>query len=341
MFHSSTQRKFWTFKSDKELAKGREAANLRYRNRYQDAESRSDDDDFFLTVDEERQLLRWYDDRLLKDFCHRFKPEIPINCTGTACHYVKRLYLRYSVMDYNPTLMILASIWLACKTEEFNISMDQFVWNVHNLLPDERIAHGEDFSRKYGDAILAIELILIKELNFHLTVHNPFRAFEGLLIDMKTRYESATLKKPEILRDPTIEILYSALFTDAILLYTPSQLALAALLSAGGKLNIILDSYVTDHLLKDQPQHVLEATIKNVKKIRSIIRKNTKLPPEHVINSIKAKLEKCLNKTSDPLTVEYARVKNLEVEERERIATQKWREEAERQKQMQKDLLDF
>lgn len=219
--------------------------------------------------------------------------------------------------------------------------MDQFVWNIHHLLPDERITHGEDYARKYGDAILAIELILIKELNFHLTVHNPFRAFEGLLIDMKTRYESATLKKPEILREPTIEILYSALFTDAILLYTPSQLALAALLSAGGKLNIILDSYVTGHLLKDQPQHVLEATIKNVKKIRSIIRKNIKLPPEHVINAIKAKLEKCRSKASDPLTEEYARLKHLEVEERERIATQKWREEAERQKQLQKDLLDF
>jgi hypothetical protein len=30
-------------------------------------------------------------------------------------------------------------------------------------------------------------MLLFRELNFNLTIHNPYRAVEGLLIDIKTR----------------------------------------------------------------------------------------------------------------------------------------------------------
>ena len=33
--------------------------------------------------------------------------------------------------------------------------------------------------------ILNNELLLMQELHFHLTIHNPYRAVEGLLIDIK------------------------------------------------------------------------------------------------------------------------------------------------------------
>lgn len=343
MYHSSTQRKYWTFKNESEIVKAREQVNKTYRQLYVEKNPGRDvdDDQFFLTVNEERQLLRWYDEKLIKDFCRHFNPQIPLNSIGTACQYMKRLYLRYSVMDYNPKLMMLAAIWLACKTEEFNISMDQFVWNVHHLLKGEKQEHGEDYARKYGDAILSIELILIKELNFHLTVHNPFRPFEGFIIDVKTRYAKQNADKIEMIRNPTKDYLYASFFTDAQLLFTPSQIALASLLSVGSKHNMILDSYVTEHLLKGQPQKVLDDTIKSVKKIRSIIKKAVKPPSENVVKALEHKLQFCRNKESDPLTEEYARVKNQEDEERDRIAAQKWRDEAQRQKQIEMDLLAF
>ena len=35
------------------------------------------------------------------------------------------------------------------------------------------------------EQILEYELLLIQQLNFHLIVHNPYRPFEGFLIDLK------------------------------------------------------------------------------------------------------------------------------------------------------------
>lgn len=38
---------------------------------------------------------------------------------------------------------------------------------------------------KAADIIINNELLLMDQLNFHLAIHNPFRAVEGLLIDIK------------------------------------------------------------------------------------------------------------------------------------------------------------
>lgn len=57
--------------------------------------------DFFLSVNEENELLRQYEN-YLNDFCRRFEPHMPKFVVGTACHYFKRFYLYNSAMDYHP-----------------------------------------------------------------------------------------------------------------------------------------------------------------------------------------------------------------------------------------------
>lgn len=64
-------------------------------------------------------------------------------------------------------------IYLACKIEEFNVSILQFVANI------------KGDREKATDIILNNELLLTEQLNFHLAIHNPFRPVEGLLIDIK------------------------------------------------------------------------------------------------------------------------------------------------------------
>lgn len=66
-------------------------------------------------------------------------------------------------------------MYLACKIEEFNISIGQFVQNVNN---------GED-KDEVANVILSYELLLMEKLDFHLTIHNFYRPFEGFLIDIK------------------------------------------------------------------------------------------------------------------------------------------------------------
>ena len=70
-------------------------------------------------------------------------------------------------------------VYLACKVEEFNVTITNFVTNMPHFDPQEAV-----------DLILSQELLLMQMLYYHLTVHNPYRPVEGLLIDIKvgTRY---------------------------------------------------------------------------------------------------------------------------------------------------------
>lgn len=134
-------------------------------------------------------MVKRYEIRL-RDFCKRFQPPMTRSVVGTAFHYFKRFYLNNSVMNHHPKEIMykaifcvffitnmcfcrVTCIYLACKVEEFNVSIQQFVAN----LKGDR--------DKATDIILNNELLLMEQLNFQLSVHNPYRPVEGLLIDIK------------------------------------------------------------------------------------------------------------------------------------------------------------
>lgn len=73
----------------------------------------------------------------------------------------------------------LTCAFLACKVDEFNVSSAQFVNNLRDSPAGQE---------KTLEQILEYELLLIQQLNFHLIVHNPYRPFEGLLIDLKVPF---------------------------------------------------------------------------------------------------------------------------------------------------------
>ena len=52
------------------------------------------------------------------------------------------------------------------------------------------IANVKGDREKAADIILNNEIFLLTALKFHLTIHNPFRAIEGLLIDIKVSLNS-------------------------------------------------------------------------------------------------------------------------------------------------------
>lgn len=62
---------------------------------------------------------------------------------------------------------------LFSQVEEFNVSISQFVANI------------KGDREKASDIILNNELLLMQQLNYNLTIHNPFRPVEGLMIDIK------------------------------------------------------------------------------------------------------------------------------------------------------------
>ena len=109
--------------------------------------------------------------------------------------------------------------------------------------------------------ILNNELLLMQELRFNLTIHNPFRALEGLLIDIKTRYSlDVDSWRPEI-----DEFLGKVYLTNSILIYSPSQIALAAIIHAASKQQANVDSYVTEKLFLGQSDEAVRHIINCVR----------------------------------------------------------------------------
>ena len=191
---------------------------------------------------------------------------------GTACMYFKRFYLNNSVMKYHPRIIMLTCEFLACKVDEFNVSSPQFVGNLRES------PLGQE---KALEQILEYEL-LIQQLNFHLIVHNPYRPFEGYYrpIDLKTRYP--LLENPEILRKTADDFLNRVALTDAHLLYTPSQIALTAILFSASRAGITMESYFSESLMLKENRTSLSQLLDIMKSMRSLVKKYEPPRPEEV-----------------------------------------------------------
>ncbi|XP_075383337.1 cyclin-H isoform X2 [Mycteria americana] len=200
---------------------------------------------------------------------------------GTACMYFKRFYLNNSVMEYHPRIIMLTCAFLACKVDEFNVSSAQFVGNLRES------PLGQE---KALEQILEYELLLIQQLNFHLIVHNPYRPFEGFLIDLKTRYP--ILENPEVLRKTADDFLSRVALTDAYLLFSPSQIALTAILSSGSRAGINMESYLSECLMLKENRTSLAKLLDCMKCMKNLIKKY-ELPRPEEVAALKQKLEKC------------------------------------------------
>jgi len=84
----------------------------------------------------------------------------------------------YACMDYMHVYCVAVCrypcVYLACKVEEFNVTITNFVTNMSQFSQQDAI-----------DLVLSQELLLMQMLYYHLTVHSPYRPVEGLLIDIK------------------------------------------------------------------------------------------------------------------------------------------------------------
>ncbi len=97
----------------------------------------------------------------------------------------------------------------------------------------------------------------MEQLNFNITVHNPWRPVEGLLIDIKTRLlptlHQSSFMDVEKFRPEIEKFLDEAVaLTSATLIYAPSQIALAAIIHGASRNGHNLDTYVTQ-VLFDKP----------------------------------------------------------------------------------------
>lgn len=320
MFASSTQLKFWTFSGTTELNRLRTEANKKFI----DDQSSKEAIGSFLTADEETKIRRHYE-YVIKDFCSKFQPPMPKYVVGTCLTFFKRIYLHNSVMDYHPRDIFHTVVYLACKVEEFNVSLQQFAANLRSTGREQAM-----------DTILSQELLIMQLLHYHLTVHNPFRPLEGLLIDVKTR--CAEPQEAEKLRKGADDFLDKCMNTDILLIFAPSQMALAAILASGKNMGLALDSYVANKLLASGGQENLVKTVEHIKRIRYMVKNQDPLVREEV-KALEVKLDRCRNQENNPNSEVFKR-KMIELldDEDERNA-KKRQKVAEEERQKDEELL--
>jgi len=306
MFPKSTQALFWMFENEEALEIIRAKTNLDYIESHKQ-EAPADSGGYFLSQKDEADVVFYFSVKM-GEFCGKFKPPMPRYVKGTAFHYFKRFYLHNSVMNHHPKEILVTAVYLASKVEEFNVSMQQFVANVQGN------------QERATKIILNNELLLMQELQFHLTIHNPFRAVEGLIIDIKTRCESSTAQDVDSFRSEIDSFLDKVFLTDAVMIYAPSQIALAAVIHSASKKKQNLDRYVTDRLFGSQGEDAIRHIITCVRNIRVMVKNVAEPLKAEDIKLLCTRLETCRNQDNNPDSAAYKRKLEAMVDEEDMLA---------------------
>lgn len=232
MFTTSTQRKHWMFENQDQIDLLRFNANKRF------ADQNKFDVENLLTPSEEHALVRSYLGNL-RDFFKKFQPPVRKPVVAIAFNYMKRFYLNESCMEHHPKEIGITCAYLACKVDEFNVNINQFIKNVKGDCD------------KAARLVLTNEMLLMKKLKFHITVYLPYRAIQGFLIDLRARCSEAR-DKTDFMDQHIDDFLEKYLFTDACFLYSPSQIALAAVYHGAKQCGVDLESYIRDIIFEEK-----------------------------------------------------------------------------------------
>ncbi|TKA60621.1 hypothetical protein B0A49_12778, partial [Cryomyces minteri] len=118
-----------------------------------------------LTLAEAQQLVDFYCSKAI-ELCNHLK--WPAAVKATALQYLRRFYLSASPLTYPPSTIIKPTIFLANKTENHNLSLDEYAAK----------------AKATRDQILAPEFIVSQGLRFTFDVRHPLRGLPGAYMEL-------------------------------------------------------------------------------------------------------------------------------------------------------------
>ncbi|CAB4401031.1 unnamed protein product [Rhizophagus irregularis] len=240
----------------------------------------------YLKMEDELALCNYYQTQIpLVD--SKFPEEIQKNkftdkVKASAITYVKRFYLRNTMMDYHPRDIMITCLFLAAKTEFSFVPIEDFIKFLTTKATKE--------------VFFDLELIVARSLRYEFTVHHPYLSAYGLFLDMQTALKDA--KKIQAIYEKSKEYIHKSLFTDTMFLYQPSQIALATVRIAAKELNFDLNSYFRIKF-NSEPKGKLDNLYKILDEIEKII-KEYEPTPLNKAKEIDARLHKCKNPEKNP-----------------------------------------
>ncbi|KNE56980.1 cyclin ccl1 [Allomyces macrogynus ATCC 38327] len=244
LYSYSTQFRHWRF-TFTELASMRRDANAAaaaaalapLREEAELKDEKAPDAIAFVTPDEERLLVQFYV-QMTEAVCKQFRVKemerrqanrstlpalAPVDSVwmATSITFIKRFYLYKSAIEYDPKSVMAACVFLASKVENTKIDVSELM----------RVVKGLDPAR-----IKELEFTVADVLRFEFAVRHPFEAVFGLYLDLQTvlpvDQHAPLLDQLDKTRDAAMVWATYASTTDAMLVYMPSQVAMACWLLA-------------------------------------------------------------------------------------------------------------
>lgn len=165
-----------------------------------------------VTEEEELKLVDFYAKKVLGIAQHM---NLPTEVIATSLIFFRRFYLENSVMEIDPKTIVHTTIFLACKSENYFISVDSFAKK----------------TKATKEAILKYEFKILESLKFSLLNHHPYRPLHGFFLDIQSILNGKVdVKYMGQIYERCKKRITDALLTDVVFLYTPPQITLATLL---------------------------------------------------------------------------------------------------------------
>ncbi|TRM65744.1 cyclin-like protein [Schizophyllum amplum] len=282
LYEGSTQFRNWRF-SPERLAHMRERMNANavaaIRAAFEADEPGSSSAVQFLIPDEELLLVKLYASKI-PQMCQLFR--FPEEVEATAISYMKRFYLKNTVMDWHPKNVMLTALFLATKTTNNPISIEHYT----KIIPRVEVSD-----------VLDIEFLVAQSLGFEFTVWHAHRALWGIWLDLQTIPDATPLDQA-IYQTALARVAESRL-TDAEFIYTPSQIAHACLAMVAPNL---AEQWTESKYPSSSPEKAASATIVRdaIATLRTIITSEGHAPPIEAVREVDRRLKLCKNPEKIP-----------------------------------------
>ncbi|XP_057964096.1 cyclin-C1-2-like [Malania oleifera] len=161
---------------------------------------------------EDFKLIKTHMANYMSKLAHSVK--VRQRVVATAVTYMRRVYVRKSMAEYDPRLVAPTCLYLASKAEESTVQARLLVFCIKKLYADEKYRY------EIKD-ILEMEMKILEALNYFLVVFHPYRALSQLLQDAGMNDINMTQLSWGLVND-TYKM-------DLILIHPPHMIALACI----------------------------------------------------------------------------------------------------------------
>ena len=264
-FQTSTQKKSWMFSSPEHVARRRREQRKKtlialLRGRNEEKEEKEGEEEKLLEKEfsfpsaKDEEIYRKRLEAKIDSLCSAFN--LPVKVTVSATTLFKRYCLANPIMLTNLKIVMVASVYVACKVEESYVSAEQLCKVVKDI----------DYNK-----VLNAELAVLQGVDFQLISFGAFRPLRGFRADAihsvsssnnneggggdaSSNSKELVVEKIRECYNKSQEDLKKQLLTDAMFLFPPGQLALSAFLKAAREMGCNeLEEYIVTKCLRNEP----------------------------------------------------------------------------------------